>query len=185
MIQGPFAQLIASGSKPISDQPHMTLTQNVPQTYPLDSYLTTINELLSPRTPDLILGEHNQPWELQRSFKTPLPNVSSDTEEYLNLKGALRIVPIELRNQLIGAYIKYVHPLLPIIDLQWFLLNVMVEDESCFSSPLLHQAVMLAGSAFIEQEAAIKAGFSSRKALRKTLFGRAKVSSHWNRSEND
>jgi hypothetical protein len=75
----------------------------------------------------------------------------------------------------LGAYIKYVHPLLPVIDLQWFLLNVMVEDESQFRSPLLHQAVMLAGSAFIEQETAVKAGFSSRKALRRTLFGRAKV----------
>lgn len=154
----------------------MSLTRNVPQTYPLDSYLTTINELLSPQTPDLILGECNQPLELQRTFKTRLPNVSQETEEYLHLKGALRIVPIELRNQLIGGYIKYVHPLLPIIDLQSFLLDVMVEDESQFASPLLHQSVMLAGSAFIEQDDAIKAGFSSRKALRRTLFGRAKVS---------
>ncbi|CAI7601194.1 unnamed protein product [Penicillium bialowiezense] len=172
---GPFAQIIESGSKPISDQPHMSLTRNVPQTYPLDSYLTTINELLSPQTPDLILGECNQPLELQRTFKTRLPNVSQETEEYLHLKGALRIVPIELRNQLIGGYIKYVHPLLPIIDLQSFLLDVMVEDESQFASPLLHQSVMLAGSAFIEQDDAIKAGFSSRKALRRTLFGRAKI----------
>lgn len=154
----------------------MSLTRNVPQTYPLDSYLTTINELLSPQTPDLILNECNQPAELQRTFKTRLPNVSQDTAEYLHLKGALRIVPIELRNQLIGGYIQYVHPLLPIIDLQKFLLDVMVEDESQFASPLLHQSVMLAGSAFIEQDDAIKAGFSSRKALRRTLFGRAKVS---------
>ncbi|CAG8368956.1 unnamed protein product [Penicillium salamii] len=173
--QGPFADLIASGSKPISDQPHMSSTRNVPQTYPLDSYLTTINELLSPQTPDMILGECNQPPELRRTFKTRLPNVSPETEEYLNLKGALRMVPIELRNQLIGGYIKYVHPLLPIIDLQKFLSDVMLGDESQFESPLLHQSVMLAGSAFIEQEDAIKAGFSSRKALRRTLFGRAKI----------
>ncbi|OQE01124.1 hypothetical protein PENSOL_c005G05564 [Penicillium solitum] len=172
---GPFAQFVASGSKPISDQPHMTLTQNVPQTYPLDSYLTTINELLSPQTPDLILGDYNQPFELQRTFEARLPNLSEESKEYLQLKGALKIVPIDLRNELLGAYIKYVHPLLPVIDLQWFLLNVMVEDESQFRSPLLHQAVMLAGSAFIEQETAVKAGFSSRKALRRTLFGRAKL----------
>lgn len=154
----------------------MTLTRNVPQTYPLDSYLTTINELLSSRTPDLILGEQNQSSEVQRTFQAKLRDVSQESEEYLQLKGALRIVPIELRNKLLGAYIKYVHPLLPIIDLQWFLLNVMVEDETRFVSPLLYQAVMLAGSAFIEQETAISAGFSSRKALRRTLFGRAKVS---------
>ncbi|KAJ5499950.1 Short-chain dehydrogenase/reductase SDR [Penicillium expansum] len=172
---GSFAPFIASGSKPISNQPHMNLTHNVPQTYPLDSYLTTINELLSPQTPDLILGECNQPFELQRTFQARLPNLSEESKDYLQLKGALRIVPIDLRNELLGAYIKYVHPLLPVIDLQWFLLNVMVEDESQFPSPLLHQAVMLAGSAFIEQETAIKAGFSSRKALRRTLFGRAKL----------
>jgi hypothetical protein len=154
----------------------MTLTRNVPQTYPLDSWITTINELLSPQSPDHILGEQNQLLDLQRSFTTRLPNVSEETKEYLQLKGALKIVPIDLRNELLGAYIKYVHPLLPIIDLQWFLLNVMVEDESRFASPLLHQAVMLAGSAFIEQETAVRAGFSSRKALRRTLFGRAKVS---------
>ncbi|KAJ5487324.1 hypothetical protein N7530_001624 [Penicillium desertorum] len=170
-----FGQFIASGIKPISGQPHMTLTHNVPQTYPLDSYLTTINELLSPRTPDLILGEHNLPFELQRTFEARLPNLSEESKEYLQLKGALRIVSIDLRNELLAAYIKYVHPLLPVIDLQWFLLNVMVEDESRFPSPLLHQAVMLAGSAFIEQETAVKAGFSSRKALRRTLFGRAKL----------
>jgi hypothetical protein len=76
------------------------------------------------------------------------------------------------------------------------LLNVMVEDESRFPSPLLHQAVMLAGSAFIEQETA---GFDGSFLLnkctagqhdslmkkrarepgfildRRTLFGRAKV----------
>ncbi|KAJ5834845.1 hypothetical protein N7447_000871 [Penicillium robsamsonii] len=172
---GPFGQFVASGSKPISDQPHMTLTRNVPQTYPLDSYLMTINELLSPQTQDLILGEHNQPFELQRSFQAQLPNISEESKEYLHLKGALRIVTLELRNQLLGAYIKYVHPLLPVIDLQWFLFNVMVEDESQFPSPLLHQAVMLAGSAFIEQETAVRAGFSSRKALRRTLFGRTKL----------
>ncbi|KAF3012908.1 hypothetical protein E8E15_002621 [Penicillium rubens] len=170
-----FGQFIASGIKPISGQPHMTLTHNVPQTYPLDSYLTTINELLSPRTPDLILGEHNPPFELQRTFEARLPSLSEESKEYLQLKGALRIVSIDLRNELLAAYIKYVHPLLPVIDLQWFLLNVMVEDESRFPSPLLHQAVMLAGSAFIEQETAVKAGFSSRKALRRTLFGRAKL----------
>ncbi|KAF9248694.1 transcriptional regulator family: Fungal Specific TF [Penicillium roqueforti] len=169
-----FGQFIASGRKPIS-QPHMTLTNHVPQTYPLDSYLTTINELLSPPTPDLILGEYNQPFELQRTFETRLPNLSEESKSYLHLKGALRIVPVDLRNELLGAYIKYVHPLLPVIDLQWFLSSVMVEDESRFPSPLLHQAVMLAGSAFIEQEAAVKAGFSSRKALRRTLFGRAKL----------
>ncbi|OQE46791.1 hypothetical protein PENCOP_c001G03692 [Penicillium coprophilum] len=173
--QDPFAQFVASGSKPISGQPHMTLTRNVPQTYPLDSYLLTINELLSPQIPDLILRDNNQSFELQRTFQVRLPNISEESKEYLHLKGALRIVPIELRNQLLGAYIKYVHPLLPVIDLQWFLFNVMVEDESQFPSPLLHQAVMLAGSAFIEQETAVKAGFSSRKALRRTLFGRAKL----------
>jgi hypothetical protein len=163
-------------SKSISDGPHMTLTQNVPQTYPLDSYLTTINELLSPRTPDLILGEQNQPLELQRTFDLRPSHLSEEDHAYLTLKGALRIVPIELRNQLLGAYIKYVHPLLPIIDLQAFLCSVMVNNETQFDSPLLHQAVMLAGSAFISQEAAIQAGFSSRKALRRTLFERAKVS---------
>ncbi|CAG8310997.1 unnamed protein product [Penicillium nalgiovense] len=172
---GLFGQFMASGIKPISGQPHMTLTHNVPQTYPLDSYLTTINELLSPRTPDLIPGEYNPPFELQRSFEARLPNLSEESKEFLQLKGALRIVSIDLRNELLAAYIKYVHPLLPVIDLQWFLLNVMVEDESRFPSPLLHQAVMLAGSAFIEQETAVKAGFSSRKALRRTLFGRAKL----------
>lgn len=153
----------------------MTLTHNVPQTYPLDSYIATINELLSPQNPDLLLGELNQPFDLQRTFQSRFHNVSQESEKYLQLKGALKIVPIDLRNELIGAYIKYVHPLLPIIDLQWFLVNVMVEDESRFASPLLHQAVMLAGSAFIEQESAIRAGFSSRKALRSALFGRAKV----------
>ncbi|KAJ5130326.1 uncharacterized protein N7515_006365 [Penicillium bovifimosum] len=152
----------------------MTLTHNVPQTYPLDSWLTTINELLSPQSPEHILGEQNQLLDLQRSFTTRLP-ISEETKEYLKLKGTLKIVPINLRNELLGAYIKYVHPLLPIIDLQWFLSNVMVGDESQFASPLLHQAVMLAGSAFIEQETAVKAGFSSRKALRRTLFGRAKL----------
>ncbi|KAJ5748788.1 uncharacterized protein N7511_010484 [Penicillium nucicola] len=170
-----FSQLIASGSKPISDEPHMSLTHDVPQTYPLDSFLTTINELLSPRTPELLLGEQNQPYELQRSFNFRPPHLSDEDYEYLALKGALRIVPIELRNQLLGAYIKYVHPLLPIIDLQSFLCGAMVEDETRFTSPLLHQAVMLAGSAFIAQEAATGAGFSSRKALRRTLFERAKL----------
>ncbi|KGO71737.1 Transcription factor, fungi [Penicillium italicum] len=171
----PFAQFIASGSKPIFNQPHMNLMHNVPLKFPLDSYLTTIDELLSPHTQDLILREYNQPFQLQRTFEARLPNLSQESKEYLQVKGALRIVPEDLRNELLGAYIKYVHPLLPIIDLQWFLLNVMVEDESRFPSPLLHQAVMLAGSAFIEQETAVKAGFSSRKALRKTLYGRAKL----------
>ncbi|KAF9894355.1 hypothetical protein FE257_007858 [Aspergillus nanangensis] len=168
-VSGLFEAFSFSPREELDDTPSISPTAEIPPSYPLDTSFVTMAELILPPTPD------SPTVEPQKVFETPLPHLSPETNQYLRSKGAFNLLPIQLRNQLIGGYVKYVHPLLPILDLQWFTVNVMVQEDTHFISPLLYQSAMLAGSAFIEQKAAIDAGFSSRKSLRRTLFERAKL----------
>ncbi|KAJ9650102.1 hypothetical protein H2198_010579 [Neophaeococcomyces mojaviensis] len=104
----------------------------------------------------------------------PLPSHLSDTDwQYLFMTGALTIPNIELRDELLRSYARYVHPLLPMLDLRHFI--AAVEGNGILVSLLLYQAVMFAAVQFVEVEILSSNGFSSCQTARRVLFQRAKL----------
>ncbi|GLA96270.1 hypothetical protein AtubIFM57143_003735 [Aspergillus tubingensis] len=163
-----LSQLLVSGTKAISGQPHIAIKPDVLSTYPLDNLLSDVEGLLEQPVSYLAPSKGNVTGP-DRKFRTRLPVVSPEDSEYLLRKGALQLLPPALRNELLAAYVKYVHPLLPIIDLGDFLSKVIVGDDTQFKSPLLYQAVMFAGSIFARRDT------DEMEQLTGALFERTKV----------
>jgi hypothetical protein len=92
-------------------------------------------------------------------------------------KGALSIPETGFRNALLRAYIEFVHPYMPLIELHEFL-NIIDKGtgENGKISLLLYQAVMFTGVAFVDMSYLTAAGFPSRKAARKAFYLKARVS---------
>ncbi|RAK95441.1 fungal specific transcription factor domain-containing protein [Aspergillus ibericus CBS 121593] len=172
--EGSLSHLLASRSKAMSQEPHIALQPHVPSTYPLDHFLSVIDDLLEPSISPTCRSEGDHTPEPDRTFQTCLAAVTPEDYQYLTAKGALQLLPRALRNQLLAAYVKYVHPLLPILDLAKFLSGIIDGDDTQFDSPLLYQAVMFAGSIYI-QEDINEDEAQSTKSLTGVLFERTKV----------
>lgn len=95
--------------------------------------------------------------------------------DYLAAKGALSIPEVTLRNELLKAYIHYVHTYMPLLDLEEFLQTIVQNDGIHRISLLLFQAVMFAGMAFVDMKHLQAAGYQTRKAARKIFFQRARL----------
>ncbi|KAI5296214.1 hypothetical protein KEM52_005084 [Ascosphaera acerosa] len=109
-------------------------------------------------------------------FIRPLPARYDIVDvDYLETKGALRIPDQELRTELLRAYIKFVHPFMPLLDLEDFLSAIAQKSPEKPVSLLLFQAVMFAGTAYVPIDYLKAAGFSTRKVARKTFFLRARI----------
>ncbi|KAI9826815.1 MAG: hypothetical protein M1832_005753 [Thelocarpon impressellum] len=110
------------------------------------------------------------------TYVRPLPaRVAPEDEEYLWKKGALAVPAIQLRNELLQAYLDYVHPYMPLLDWQQFVRAVEGNGAEGQTSLLLLQAVMFAGSPYVDMRSLRSAGFTTRKAARKALFQKAKL----------
>lgn len=101
--------------------------------------------------------------------------LQKDDIDYLTIKGALTIPDVSLRNELLKAYIHYVHTYMPLLDLEEFLQTIVQNDGIHRISLLLFQAVMFAGMAFIDMKHLQAAGYQTRKAARKIFFQRARL----------
>lgn len=110
-------------------------------------------------------------------FLRPLPSkIASEDVTYLHAKGALTLPALPLQNALLQAYVEYVHPFMPLMDLHPFL-NV-INNRDGFSgqtSLLLYHAVMFSATAFVEMRHLRDAGYSTRKAARKAFFQKTRV----------
>jgi hypothetical protein len=103
------------------------------------------------------------------------PRLQHEDIDYLAAKGALTLPDVELRNELLKSYIHYVHPYMPLLDLDEFLQTIARNDGIHRMSLLLFQAVMFAGTAFVDMEHLRNAGYPNRKLARKVFFQRARV----------
>lgn len=111
-------------------------------------------------------------------YLKPLPQRMTSVDiDYLFAKGALSLPDVPIRNALLRAYIEYVHPYMPLMEVHEVLR--MIQDGTGASgrlSLLLFQAIMFAGTAFVDMDFLRKAGYSNRKAARKAFFQKARVS---------
>ncbi|KAK1141939.1 hypothetical protein N8T08_008352 [Aspergillus melleus] len=143
----------------------------VPATMPLHHVTSQIQQLLDPsfvsdRSGGIVLPDYIRglPSRLQR-----------EDIDYLAMKGALTVPDVGLRNELLKAYIHYVHTYMPLLDLEDFLQTIVQNDGIRRMSLLLFQAVMFAGTAFIDLKHLHAAGYPTRKAARKAFFQRARL----------
>lgn len=100
-----------------------------------------------------------------------------DVEEvaYLKIRGALSVPLPDLRDQLLLAFLLYVHPFLPVVDFQ-DVCDAVEGQPGCQISLLLFQAIMFAGTAFVDLQLLLDAGFENRLAARAYFFRKIKVS---------
>jgi hypothetical protein len=134
-----------------------------------DRTATRLSPLAIPPTPFL---KHVLPGYLK-----PLPQrMTSADVDYLWAKGALSLPELPVRNALFRSYLEFVHPYMPLIEVHELL--EIVEEGTGVSgkiSLLLFQAIMFAGTAFVDMEFLNSAGFSNRKVARKAFFQKARV----------
>lgn len=103
------------------------------------------------------------------------PRLQKEDVDYLMTKGALTIPDITLRNELLKSYLHYVHPYMPILEMEEFLQIIAANDGVHCLSLLLFQAVMFAGTAFVDVKYLKAAGYRTRKAARKLFFQRTRL----------
>jgi hypothetical protein len=103
------------------------------------------------------------------------PRLQKEDIDYLSMKGALTVPDVGLRNELIKSYIHYVHSYMPLLDLEDFLQVIAMNDGVHRMSLLLFQAVMFAGTAFVDIKHLHAAGYQNRKSARKIFFQRTRL----------
>ena len=125
-----------------------------------------------------IKDKHSQSRPLLPHYLAPIPDrLPSEEVDYLVKKGSFDIPDLEFRNALLRSYIDFVHPLMPLIDLEPLLISLEdSEGRSGQVSLLLFQACMFAGSAHVDIKPLRRLGFLTRKAARKALYQKVKVS---------
>ena len=103
------------------------------------------------------------------------PRFLMEDIEYLDKKGALTVPDNALRNELLRSYAQFVHPFLPVLELKEFLTPIEQNDVKNPISLLLFQAVMFAGTAYIDMRFLQAHGFETRKAARKAFWQRVRL----------
>lgn len=108
-------------------------------------------------------------------IQPPSREFDDDELEFLTKRGALSLPEQSLQDQLLLAFLLYVYPSLPILDIQDFIDAVEQRRPGCRVSLILFQAIMFSGTAFVPIEALRKAGFESRIAARGYFLRKLKV----------
>ncbi|KAH7362661.1 cutinase transcription factor 1 beta, partial [Plectosphaerella cucumerina] len=111
------------------------------------------------------------------AFVKPLPaRIATEDVKYLHIKGAISLPPLQLQTALLQAYVEYVHPYMPLLDLHEFLSIVNSREGLCGQVSLfLYQAVMFAATAFVDMKSLREGGYSTRKAARRSFFQKTRL----------
>lgn len=111
------------------------------------------------------------------AFIRPLPaKIAPEDVTYLHAKGALSLPSFSLQNALLSAYIEYVHPYMPLLELHDFLGMINARDGVYGQISLfLYQSVMFAATAFVDVKHLKEAGYANRKAARREFFYKARL----------
>ena len=124
----------------------------------------------------LAISSQSQAQLVFPNFLRPIsPSTSAEDIVFLEHKGALSAPPVSLRNDLLRKYVQYVHPFLPMIDIEDTLQQIQNNGPPDQVSLLLFQAMMFAATAYVDPRLVKEAGYSDRKAMRKVFFQKVKV----------
>jgi len=131
------------------------------------------------------------PNSLPRVF-VPFPrHLGSADISYLHSRDALNLPPEPLQVEILKAYVEYVHPTMPLLDLEEFLSSVKygyqsfdgqrgrgIERENALKkqiSLLLFQAVMFAGVSYVPLRSLKDAGYQTREEAKRIFFSRVRL----------
>ncbi|OAP63902.1 hypothetical protein AYL99_03129 [Fonsecaea erecta] len=118
--------------------------------------------------------QHQAPIELPSYIRPVRPNINPDDVELLARRQALTIPDIEIRDQLLRCFVLYVYPYMPIIDLQ-DLFDALDNQGTSKISLTLFQAIMFAGSAYVDLGLLVRAGHENRRAARAEYYRKLKM----------
>ncbi|KAK5209389.1 hypothetical protein LTR41_004925 [Exophiala xenobiotica] len=111
------------------------------------------------------------------AFIKPLrPPLDAESLAFLEHKQAFSLPRAAVQREFMRSYIHYVHPFLPLLDLEDILLPLNDTPGSTQISVVLYQAVMFAAASFVSMEFLQKEGFSSQLDAHNCLFQRVKAS---------
>lgn len=113
--------------------------------------------------------------DLPRFIKQSHVDLEINDLNYLQKKGVFEIPHFAFRNALLKSFVNYVHVYMPFLDLKDFLQTIYENTGRKRISLLLFQAVMFAGTAFVNMKHLRMAGYESRRAARKAFFQRVRV----------
>lgn len=109
-------------------------------------------------------------------FKPLPPNINAAGRAKLMQSGALQVPNRQLCGCLLAAYIDYMYPFLPALNLRAFMDGLSGAPETRgTTSLLLFQSIMYAGAAFVDLSYLTAAGYLSRKEAMAALFLKARV----------
>ncbi|OAA60482.1 c6 zinc finger domain containing protein [Niveomyces insectorum RCEF 264] len=110
-------------------------------------------------------------------FIRPLPGkMAPEDIVYLHSKGAFTLPDQTLQKALLHAFVEFVYPYMPLLELRPFLETIHERDgKNGTISLLLYHAVMFTAAAFVPAKYLKAAGFSRRREARKTFFMKARA----------
>ncbi|KAK3620759.1 hypothetical protein LTR56_020748 [Elasticomyces elasticus] len=104
------------------------------------------------------------PLDFPNFLRLMSPSTSAEDIGFLEHKGALSVPPVSLRNDLLRKYVQYVHPFLPMIDIEETLQQIHNNGPPDQVGLLLFQAMMFAAAAYVDLQLVNEAGYSDKKS---------------------
>lgn len=139
-------------------------------------------ELLQPSITTFTPPPEDACFEEMPACFQPFPeHLAARDIEYIRSKGALCVPHRRLRNEVIRCYVEYMHPYMPLLDVNELL---QIADPSIDASMtpkyslLLFQCVMFAAVAFVDEALVKEVGYDSLKLARKAFYQKTRVRSH-------
>ncbi|KAK4250270.1 fungal-specific transcription factor domain-containing protein [Corynascus novoguineensis] len=124
----------------------------------------------------LFRSAFEQTTEWPAFIKTIPDRVLAEDRQYLTQKQVFSLPSLPLQNALIAAYVEYVHPYMPLLELHDFLR--VVNDRSGASGKIslfLYHAVMFSATAFVDETLLKDAGYDSRRDARRAFFSKTRL----------
>ncbi|GKU21492.1 unnamed protein product [Fusarium langsethiae] len=96
---------------------------------------------------------------------------------FLRSQGALSLPPISIQCELVKSFVEYIHPRMPLLDLEAFLASFSCPDGTKGQlSLVLYSAILFAGSIHLDKEVVCRYGYSDKRLLGEELYKRTQVS---------
>lgn len=124
-------------------------------------------------------GRTDEGYLFRPSLPTYIKPLSSDLDDedlmYLQKRGCFSFLPQELIHVVLRRYAQFVHPIVPVLELDEFI-GIVQGTIPKKVSLLLYHAVMCAGLAAVDTETIFQFHHSSKAAARRKLYTKAKAS---------
>ena len=147
-------------------RPQKSSNPAIAATDPLENYISIAHQFLGPEPLTTPVSVDI------RGYVSGWPNHSVQGDlEYPETK----IGSVRFRNALLKSYVLWVHPQVPVLDLDNFLCVIAKNDGQNSISPLLYHVVMFAACAFVDISHIHHEGYTSRRVARHVMFRRLKV----------